>query len=238
MYSGDSMAKTGRTVRIQFFSEYLLSKKISRCKKCLRLAEFLAEHRQKNPDWYCRPVPGFGDPNAKIVLLGLAPGLKGANRTGRPFTGDAAGVWLYRILYERGFSNNEESISRDDDTALRNIYIANVVKCVPPGNKPSGEEVKTCSSFLQEELKLLDCAKAVVCFGKVAHDAYFRIRKLSQPDLKAKDFPFGHAAVHELDDTPQTMIDSFHPSRLNTNTGRLTWEMWEEVFELATSLAK
>ncbi|MDA1141653.1 MAG: uracil-DNA glycosylase [Planctomycetota bacterium] len=232
------MAKTSRTVRIQFFSEYLLASRISSCKKCPRLAEYLAEHREKNPDWYCMPVPGFGDPNAKIVLLGLAPGLKGANRTGRPFTGDAAGIWLYRILFQRGFCNNEESISRDDNTGLRNIYIANVVKCVPPGNKPTGEEVNTCSPFLQEELKLLDSAKVVVCFGKVAHDAYFKIRKLLHPELKGKDFPFGHAAVHEFEGAPQIMLDSFHPSRLNTNTGRLTWEMWEQVFEVATELAK
>ena len=151
------MAKTTRTVRIQFFSEYLLGNKISRCKKCPRLAGFLAEHREKNPDWYCKPVPGFGDPNAKIVLLGLAPGLKGANRTGRPFTGDAAGIWLYRILYQRGFCNNEESISGDDNTALRNIYIANVVKCRPPKNRdPRQDEIDTCKPFLRRQIELVD----------------------------------------------------------------------------------
>jgi uracil-DNA glycosylase family 4 len=214
-------------------AESLLAERIVACAKCPRLAQFLAQHRAENPDWWCRPVPGFGDPKARIVVLGLAPGLKGANRTGRPFTGDAAGVWLYRVLYENGLSNRPEAVSRDDGLQLHDVYIANAVKCVPPENKPSPAEVRNCKDLLVAEMAALADAEVLLCLGKVAHDALLAARRESDPALRPKDFPFAHGAVHRFPTRPHCIIDSYHPSRQNTNTGRLTWEMWASVFRTA-----
>jgi len=219
--------------RAEFQSRSLLTRAISSCARCPRLAAFLEEHRAANPDWWCRPVPGFGDPKARIVILGLAPGLKGANRTGRPFTGDAAGIWLYRILYERALCNQAKSESRTDGLGLRDAYIANVVKCVPPENKPKGAEVRNCGPLLVRELEMLKHAEIVICLGKVAHDAYLSVRRQADAGLRPRDLPFRHGAVYRLKGRPRVLVDSYHPSRQNTNTGRLTWEMWKQVYESA-----
>jgi len=181
-------------------------------------------------------VPGFGDPSARILILGLAPGLKGANRTGRPFTGDAAGVWLYRVLHESGLSSQTASGSRTDGLGLRDVYIANVVKCVPPENKPKGEEVRNCRPHLARELEMLRNADIVICLGKVAHDAYLGMRREADASIRPRDLPFGHGTVHHLSSRPRVLIDSYHPSRQNTNTGRLTWEMWKQVYESASRM--
>ena len=218
-------------------SSALLQRSICSCTRCPRLTAFLAEHRQAHSDWWCKPVPGFGDPQARVLILGLAPGLKGANRTGRPFTGDAAGVWLYRVLHEKGLSSMAESVSRSDGLELRNVYIANAVKCVPPGNKPNGSEVTNCRDHLSREIKALRQAEVVVCLGKVSHDALLAVRRLSAPGMRLKDYAFGHGALHRFDSRPQIVVDSYHPSRQNTNTGRLTWEMWDDVMGKALEAA-
>lgn len=220
-----------------YHSSFLLKQRIVSCTECQRLVEYLEGHRKSNPDWWCRPVPGFGDPGARLLILGLAPGLKGANRTGRPFTGDSAGIWLYRILYEKGLSNRPDSERSRDGLGLSNVYIANAVKCVPPGNKPSGPEVSNCRPHLEAELKKLSKARVVLCLGKVSHDAYLAARQ-SRESLRRADFPFGHGVVHQLPSKPVYLVDSYHPSRLNTNTGRLTWEMWDEALSKALELVE
>ena len=207
-----------------------------KCTQCSRLAEFLAGQRDAHPDWWNRPVPGFGDREARLLIIGLAPGLSGANRTGRPFTGDAAGEWLYGALHEHGFSNRPESATRDDDLLLRDCYIANAVKCVPPGNRPTGEEANTCGAHLAHELEWLANVRVVLALGKVAHDAYLRVRRSAGIDLRMKDFPFGHGSLHELPQRPHHLLDSYHTSRQNTNTGVLTWKMWSDIFVRAKGL--
>lgn len=219
-----------------FFARSILEQRIVSCRKCPRLVEFLASHGQANPGWWCQPVPGFGDPKARLLILGLAPGLRGANRTGRPFTGDAAGVWLYRILHEKGLGNQGESTGREDGLGLNGVYIANAVKCVPPGNKPAPSEIQNCSGHLRAELAELRQARVVLCLGKIAHDAYLAVRRGLDDRVRPASFPFAHAAAHRLPAPPQFLLDCYHPSRQNTNTGRLTWEMWDAVFDQALGL--
>lgn len=217
----------------RFQDQALLKGRIVSCIRCPRLAAFLESHRQEHPDWHCRPVPGFGDPRARLLVIGLAPGLQGANRTGRPFTGDAAGVWLYRVLHELGLASRPDAVSRGDGLGLRDVYIANAVKCVPPGNKPDPSEIRNCRPHLEAELAALRRVRVVLCLGRIAHDAYIAARRERETGLRPADFPFGHAAVHSLPSRPETLVDSFHPSRQNTNTGRLTREMWQAAFTAA-----
>lgn len=208
----------------------LLEEQVTACTSCPRLVAFLEEQRRVHPDWWNRPVPGFGDPRARVVVLGLAPGRAGANRTGRPFTGDAAGEWLYRALYEHGFANRPTGRMRDDGLKLRDCCILNAVKCVPPGNRPTGAETTTCSSHLLRELAELPDTRLIVALGKVAHEAYLRARRRRGDSLRMKDFPFGHGRLHTLPTSPRYLLDSYHPSRQNTNTGKLTWEQWSALF--------
>jgi uracil-DNA glycosylase family 4 len=195
------------------------------CRQCHRLARFLDEVSAEHPDYFAKPVPPFGDKKARLLIVGLAPGMHGANATGRPFTGDYAGILLYETLYKFGFSNKPESVSATDGLKLKNCRITNAVKCLPPQNKPQGEEIKTCNSFLQHELKALPDGAVVLALGSIAHSAVIRAQA-----LKIKDYPFIHNKSHQLANEI-TLIDSYHCSRYNTQTKRLTTQMFHDVFE-------
>ena len=199
------------------------------CRDCPRLAEFLDSVNERYPDYYCRPVPPFGDSNAQFLVVGLAPGMHGANRSGRPFTGDHAGILLYQMLHRYGFASADESVSADDNLQLIDARITNAVKCLPPDNKPVGAEINTCNSFLANELRALPAKAVVLALGGIAHRAIIKACELRQADFK-----FAHAAVHTLDNF--TLIDSYHCSRYNTNTRRLTEPMFAAVFAQAREL--
>ena len=199
------------------------------CRACPRLAAFLGEVNGRYPDYYCAPVPPFGAPYARFLVVGLAPGMHGANRTGRPFTGDHAGILLYQMLHRHGFSTRDSSESADDDLRLLDARITNAVKCLPPENMPVGAEINTCNAFLAEELRTLPEGSVVMALGGIAHRAIVKAMRLRQADYK-----FGHAARHELG--AFTMLDSYHCSRYNTNTGRLTEPMFDAVFAEARKL--
>ena len=199
------------------------------CRACPRLAGFLDEVAEKYPNYYCRPVPPFGDERSRFLIVGLAPGMHGANRTGRPFTGDHAGILLYQMLHQFGFATHDESLAADDDLKLTNCRITNAVKCLPPDNKPVGAEINTCNSFLANELHGLPEASLVLALGGIAHRAVIKAFAMRQADYK-----FAHAAVHDLG--PIRLLDSYHCSRYNTNTRRLTSEMFAAIFAQAREL--
>ena len=201
------------------------------CTRCPRLAEFLAETHERYSDYWARPVPSFGPDDAKLVFVGLAPGMHGANRTGRPFTGDYAGILLYQTLHELGLATAPESVSLDDGLKLKGTRIANAVKCVPPENKPLPEEIRTCNAYLKIELGELKRAKVFLALGRVAHDAL-----LMAMGLKRSQFQFGHGNEHALNET-QTLVDSYHCSRYNTSTKVLTEAMFKKVVARASKLA-
>ncbi len=200
------------------------------CRQCPRLADFLDQVADSHPDYHARPVPAFGDPQARLLIVGLAPGMHGANATGRPFTGDYAGILLYRTLYDFGYASRPESVARDDGLVLNGVRITNAVKCLPPQNKPQLDEVRNCNSYLRAEILGLPDAAVVLALGKLAHDAV--LRALGQ---KLSAFPFGHARVHGPDES-LTLVDSYHCSRYNTQTRRLTPEMFAHVFQLAGAM--
>jgi uracil-DNA glycosylase family 4 len=202
------------------------------CTLCPRLASFLAAGKREYPEYYCRPVPPFGDPSARLLIVGLAPGFHGANATGRPFTGDYAGILLYETLFEFGLSTGPVSVSADDSLRLVDCRISNSVKCVPPGNKPLPAEIATCNRYLASELGLVRDGTVLLALGAIAHGA--TLRALAQ---KPSSFKFAHGAEHAL---PRglTMIDSYHCSRYNTNTRRLTPEMFRQVVGRAAQLAR
>jgi uracil-DNA glycosylase family 4 len=200
------------------------------CTACPRLARFLEEGRKQHPDYYCAPVAPFGDRKAHLIIVGLAPGFHGANATGRPFTGDFAGVLLYQTLYKYGFSNQPESVHRNDGLKLLNARITNSVKCVPPDNKPLPVEIYTCNRYLQAELAAAPKGVVLLALGSIAHNACLRAL-----GLKPSEYKFGHAAEFMLPGG-QRLIDSYHCSRYNTNTGRLTEQMFEAVFARARQL--
>ncbi len=198
------------------------------CTQCPRLAGFLQTVKARYPDYHARPVSAFGDANAKLLVVGLAPGMHGANRTGRPFTGDYAGILLYQTLYKYGFATHHESVSADDGLRLTGCRITNAVKCLPPENKPVPQEIKQCNQYLAVEMSrfVQGGGVAVLALGTVAHQA-----TLLSLHLKAKDYPFAHGAVHQLPTgNGVRLYDSYHCSRYNTQTKRLTAEMFEQVF--------
>jgi len=195
------------------------------CRRCARLVRHLDEVRAEHPTYFCRPVPPFGDARAKLLIVGLAPGKHGANATGRPFTGDYAGILLYATLFKFGFASRPESTSADDGLRLENARISNAVKCLPPGNKPLPAEVSNCNAFLAAELGTLPEGAALLALGRVAHDAI--LRALGEP---ARGHVFAHGAEHVLARGVR-LFDSYHCSRYNTNTRRLTTPMFERVFE-------
>ena len=200
------------------------------CTKCTRLVEFLSNSKIKYPSYHCKPVPSFGDLNARLLIVGLAPGLHGANATGRPFTGDYAGVLLYETLYKFKFATKATSESRHDSLKLKDCRITNAVKCVPPANKPTTDEVKTCNYYLKNELQQLKKGNVILALGKIAHEAVLRAF-----NLKFNQLPFGHARLHELDNQIY-LLDSYHCSRYNTQTKRLTQKQFEAVFQKAKTI--
>jgi uracil-DNA glycosylase family 4 len=202
------------------------------CRRCPRLAAFLDTVKVSEPDYYCRPVPPFGDPLARIVLVGLAPGMHGANRTGRPFTGDHAGILLYRTLYKYGLASHPESIGAADGLTLMDARITNSVKCLPPANKPLPAEIKACNAFLRAELAQSHSARVLLALGTIAHTAVLRAL-----DLPAASLRFAHAAEHDLG-SGRVLLDPYHCSRYNTQTRRLTTEMFEGVIQRACDLAR
>ncbi|HHC72050.1 MAG TPA: uracil-DNA glycosylase [Thiotrichales bacterium] len=195
------------------------------CRRCPRLVDFLEENRRRHPGYHCAPVDSFGDPDACFLIVGLAPGLHGANATGRPFTGDHAGILLYETLHLHGWGSAPVSRSADDDLELRGCRITNAVRCVPPGNKPVGEEERNCAPFLAWELERLPEGGVILALGQVAHRAVLRV--LGE---KQKRYPFGHGRVHRLEGGKH-LVDSYHCSRYNTQTRRLTPAMFHAVFE-------
>lgn len=196
------------------------------CKLCPRLVAERAQVASANPTYHAAPVPAFGDPAARLLIVGLAPGKHGANATGRPFTGDHAGILLYRALFDLGFANLPESQAPGDGLVLTDCRVTNAVKCLPPGNKPTGLEVRTCNRFLATEWAKAP-PEVIVALGRVAHDAVLRACRVR---LSAQ--PFGHGHKHRLPG-PVTLIDSYHCSRYNTQTGRLTPTMFYAVLESA-----
>jgi len=200
------------------------------CRRCPRLATFLDDVQAKQPGYYCRPVPPFGDPAARFLIVGLAPGMHGANRTGRPFTGDHAGILLYETLYEFGFGTHAESVSADDPLRLIDCRITNAVKCLPPDNKPVGAEINECNRFLAREIATLPEGSLLLALGGIAHRAIIKSAGLRQADYK-----FAHAAEHDIAGR-FTLLDSYHCSRYNTNTGRLTTGMFRAVFARARDI--
>lgn len=194
------------------------------CRRCPRLVEHLEGIRARFPGYHARPVAPFGDEGARLLIVGLAPGLHGANRTGRPFCGDHAGVILYRTLHDFGFASAPVSSTADDGLLLIDCRISNAVKCLPPGNKPTTHEISNCNSYLSMELNALPELRAILALGRVAHAAVLRALR-----LRAGDFAFRHGAEHRLS-SGLRLADCYHCSRYNTQTGRLTETMFRAVF--------
>lgn len=200
------------------------------CRVCKRLDEFLCEVKINNPDYHARPVAPFGDNNAQLLIVGLAPGMHGANATGRPFTGDYAGLLLYETLFNFGYSNKIDSKSLDDGLILNNCRITNAVKCLPPQNKPTGIEINQCNMFLTEEIKTLPDKAVIMVLGTIAHQAV-----LKAYCLKLNAAKFGHNKIFTLPDG-KTLVSSYHCSRYNIQTKRLTKEMFIDVFTSVKNL--
>ena len=200
------------------------------CRRCPRLATFLDDVREKYPDYHGLPVAPFGDEKASLLIVGLAPGMHGANATGRPFTGDHAGVILYETLHRYGFASAAESVSADDGLVLKNCRITNAVKCLPPQNKPVATEINTCNNWLSAELKALPDDYVIIALGGIAHKSI--IKALA---LKNKDYPFGHDTWCTLPNGLQ-LATSYHCSKYNTSTKRLTEPMFRAVFQQARDL--
>ena len=202
------------------------------CRRCPRLAAFLDEGRAAHPGYHCAPVAPFGDPRPRLLVVGLAPGFHGANATGRPFTGDYAGVLLYETLHRFGWASAPVSSSRDDGLRLSGARITNAVKCVPPGNKPLPAEILTCNEFLKAELAGLPLHTVILALGAIAHGAVLRA-----DGLRASALKFAHGAAYTLP-SGRRLVDSYHCSRYNTNTRRLTEEMFRDVVGRASVMAR
>jgi uracil-DNA glycosylase family 4 len=207
-----------------------VQKQVSACRRCPRLNKYLAAARVRWPDHRCAPVPAWGDERPRLVIVGLAPGMHGANRSGRMFTFDSSGAWLYGMLHEVGLASRPVSERPGDGLKLRGVFITAAARCAPPGNKPLPAELEACRPYLDAELSHLTGAPAILALGRIAHEAVLKCLK-----LRPRDFPFGHDAEHRLPDG-RILLDSYHPSRQNTNTGRLTRPMWRAVFLHAKSL--
>lgn len=201
------------------------------CRACPRLAGFLDQVRDRHPDYHARPVAPFGDPSPSLLIVGLAPGMHGANRTGRPFTGDYAGILLYKTLHTLGLGDRPESVAADDGLTLRGCRISNAVKCLPPENKPKGAEVRACNRFLAAELKELRPGAVILALGAIAHGAVLRAL-----DLRLREYPFGHGREYAIAED-RWLVSSYHCSRYNTQTRRLTEPMFLEVLTRARDLA-
>jgi uracil-DNA glycosylase family 4 len=220
----------------------ILNRQIVACRRCPRLVEYREEvgrvkrRAYRDQDYWAKPVPGFGDSRARMLLIGLAPGGHGANRTGRMFTGDSSGNFLYRALFETGFASQPTSVSRDDGLVLTDAYISAAVRCAPPDNKPLPDEVRNCRPYLEKELELLRDLKVVVALGRLAFDVYLTILRDQGKIARRSDFVFGHNEEHRIGPGQPVLISSFHPSQQNTSTGKLTEAMFRAVFLRARRL--
>ena len=219
----------------------LFNQDVIRCHRCTRLRKYCEEiatsKRRAYRDWvyWAKPVPSFGDEKARLLVLGLAPGAHGSNRTGRPFTGDGSGDFLYPVLHEAGFASQPTAISRGDGLKLQDCWISSVVRCAPPDNTPKRSELGNCSAHLDEEIRLLTNLRVVVCLGRIAFDSYLEhLARTGQSERKPR-FKFSHGAEYALPGG-RILISSFHPSLQNTNTGKLTRSMFLDVFERARTL--
>jgi uracil-DNA glycosylase len=220
----------------------ILKQDVIACTRCERLVTYCqkigAEKRRAYLDWeyWAKPVPGFGDIHARVLILGLAPGAHGSNRTGRPFTGDGSGYFMYPVLYRTGFASQPTATHRDDGLLLHGAYITAVARCAPPANKPLPQEIANCSHFLDRELALLKRVKVVVALGKIGFDGYLNYLKRQGLITIRTAYVFGHGAKYKMPDG-RWLLASFHPSLQNTNTGRLTESMFEAIFHEANRLA-
>jgi uracil-DNA glycosylase family 4 len=219
----------------------ILESEVVRCRRCARLVEYRerigSEKRRAylDCDYWARPVPGFGDPQARVLVFGLAPGAHGSNRTGRPFTGDASGKFMFPILHRFGFASQPNATGRDDGMTLRDMWISAAVRCAPPDNKPLLMEIANCAEYTDRELATLKNLKVVVALGKIAFDAYLDALRRQSVIARKTGYIFGHAAEYPMPNGI-TLLASYHPSNQNTATGRLTTAMFEEVFVRANQL--
>ena len=219
-----------------------LHQTIAGCTLCARLRAYgerigeVKRRAYRDQEYWARPVPGFGDPDARIHVLGLAPGAHGANRTGRPFTGDASGDFMYDVLHELGLASKPRAISRNDGLKLRNLWISSVVRCAPPGDKPAPQEVRNCASHLTVEIAALRRVRVVVCLGKIAWDAFLAYQLAQGVIERRSAYTFAHAAEYTLPSGIR-LLGCYHPSLRNTNTGRLNRPMFARVFVRALELA-
>ena len=214
-----------------------LDRELLTCRKCPRLVDWREEvarvKRRAYLDWdyWGKPVPGFGDQNARVLVVGLAPGAHGANRTGRMFTGDGSGDFLYPALFQAGFANQPQALQRGDGLQLKDMFISAVCRCVPPGNKPKADEISNCLPYLEAEIDLISDLKVIVALGRIAFDQTLRIyRRRTGERLR---FKFEHSGQYQLGEGLPWLVASYHPSRQNTQTGRLTEAMFTEVWEMA-----
>ena len=213
----------------------ILNKKIAVCTKCPRLSKYIKEvaknkvKRFKDEKYYAKPLSGFGDINARVLIVGLAPAAHGGNRTGRMFTGDSSGDWLAKVMHSHGFASIPTSQSREDGLVLYGAYITAAVRCAPPQNKPTRDETDNCFMYLQEEMKILRNVSVIMCLGRIAYDATCKL-------LEIKPEKFGHNKLFAHDN--YNILTSYHPSKQNTQTGRLTWNDWSAVFARAKRLAR
>ena len=220
----------------------LLNAEIIACTRCPRLVacreQVAREKRRAFSEWdyWGKPVPGFGDPNARVLILGLAPGAHGSNRTGRPFTGDASGKFMYPVLYETGFSNQPNADHREDGLTLKDLYITAAVRCAPPDNKPLPQELANCAPYLDREIAALPKLKVVVALGKIGFDAYLNYLKRRGQIASRQPYVFQHGARYEMPDG-KTLLASYHPSNQNTQTGKLTRPMFLRIFKDAARIA-
>jgi uracil-DNA glycosylase len=220
----------------------VLNREVIACTRCPRLVAYreqiAREKRRAYRDWdyWGKPVPGFGDPDARVLVMGLAPGAHGSNRTGRPFTGDASGNFMYPVLYEVGFASQPTATDRNDGLTLKNLYITAAVRCAPPDNKPTPQELATCAPFLDREIAGLKNLKVVVALGKIGFDAYLNFLKRRGVLTSKKGYLFKHGASYGMPDG-KVLLASYHPSNQNTQTGKLTRKMFLKIFQEAARLA-
>ena len=220
----------------------LLTREVIACNRCPRLREYctrVAEIKRRayrDQEYWGKPVPGFGDPHAKLLVIGLAPAAHGGNRTGRVFTGDRSGDFLFRAMYETGFASQPESVSRADGMKLEGAYIAAAVRCAPPDNKPNPDEFRNCRPYLEREIDLLKDLRVVVALGRIAFDAYLGILRDRGTIQSRSAFAFGHDREYRIAEGLPILISSYHPSQQNTSTGKLTASMLRNVFERARTL--
>lgn len=219
-----------------------LNQAVIGCRLCPRLVAYREEigrvKRRAYADWeyWAKPVPGFGDPNARVLILGLAPGAHGSNRTGRPFTGDGSGYFMYPVLHETGFASQPSATHRDDGLKLTDAYITAAIRCAPPANKPNPDEIANCSHFLDAELAALPLVRVVVALGKIGFDAYLNHLRRAGLIASRAPYSFGHGVEYQMPNEV-ILMGAYHPSLQNTNTGKLTKEMLRAVFERARVLA-